>query len=316
MQHLTIAYFTCRRDCRIDWFFDSLHREISGNYENIKIVVVDFWADNSFERMEQIMRRAPANQNVVHIQPKPNVWQGKYRLTKDDYFAASNARNTAICLAPDGWLAFVDDISVLLPGWFDSIKRAMDNNYIVLGAYKKVKGLEVVNGNPEKYTEFPGGIDSRWNYGKDSEAVQVDGGRMYGCSLAAPVEAFLQINGFDEDCDSMASEDYIAGLMLEQHGWKLMYDRRMLTFESEELHFVEKPFKRIIKAWTPESKFREKDASHTILNMVRAGRKVAPNYFGEGGIRAVRQRVLAGEPFPITQVPQHDWRDGQPLTEM
>lgn len=104
--------------------------------------------------------------------------------------------------------------------------------------------------------------------------------------------------------------------MLEQHGWKLMYDRRMLTFESEELHFVEKPFKRIIKAKAANSNFGEKDASHTILNMTRGGRKVAPNYFGEGGIRAVRQRVLAGEPFPITQVPDRDWRDGQLLSEM
>ncbi len=310
MQHLTIAYMSNRIDCKIQWFWESLHRELSGNYENIKIVVIDFWADGSFERMGQIMRNAPVSCNVVHTSPKPTVWQGKHRLTKEDYFAASNARNTAICLAPDGWIAFVDDLSVLLPGWFDAIKRAMENNYIVLGAYKKVKGLEVVNGNPEKYTEFPGGIDSRLSKVSGQGPHSCDGGWMFGCSLAAPVDAFLKINGFDEACDGLGAEDYIAGIMLEKQGYKLMYDPRMMTFESDELHFVEKPFKRTDKGVSPN------DKSHAILNMVRdGGRHVAPNFFPEGGIAALRQKILAGGEFPTSQIPFHDWFDGQPIQD-
>lgn len=317
MQHLTVCYMTNRKDCRIEWLFDSLHRELAGNYENIKIVIVDFWCDGSFERMSHIMRNAPANAKVVHVPVKPNVWQGKHRLTKENYFAASNARNTAICLAEDGWIAFVDDLSVLLPGWLEAVRRGMAENYIVLGAYKKVKDLVVDHGNVASFTPFPPGVDSRLNGLDLAKAHHVDGGWMFGCSVAGPVEAFLQINGFDEDCDSLGSEDYIAGIMLEKAGYKLMYDPRMMTYESEELHYLDKPFKRIIKPYSEKSNFKEKDASWAILNMVKFhGRQKAPNYFGEGGIRAVRQQVLAGEPFPITQIPQHDWRDGEPLENM
>lgn len=308
MQHLTIAYFSNRKDPKFEWFLDSVRRELGGDIGNTKIIAVDFWAEE---------RPLPGT-GYTHVMPKPSVWQGKYRLTKDNYFAASNARNTAICLAPDGWIALVDDLSVLLPGWYDSIKRAMDNDYIVLGAYKKVKDLMVgEHGFVKSFTEYAPGVDGRLSQVPHDRATACDGGWAFGCSLAGPVEAFLKINGYDEDCDSMGGEDYIAGIMIQRAGHKLMYDPRMMTYESEELHYLDKPFNRIIKPYTDRSKFKDKDASHAILNAVKYhGRNVAPNYFSEGGIRAVRQKVLAGEPFPVVQIPQHDWRDGEELKNM
>lgn len=50
--------------------------------------------------------------------------------------------------------------------------------------------------------------------------------------------------------------------------------------------------------------------------VLKWGRHKAPNYYGEGGLRAVRNRVLNGEPFPIIQVPDADWFDGQLLKEI
>lgn len=293
---------------RIEWFFDSLQNETKEDYRDIKVVVVDFWAEE-----RKLLNPHAA---ITHVPPKPTVWQGRHRLTRENYFAASNARNTAICLAEDGWIAFVDDVSVLLPGWLEAVRRGMAENYIVLGAYKKVKDLVVTQGEVKSFTPFPPGVDSRWGSGDETRAVPAGGSWMFGCSMAGPVEAFLQINGFDEDCDSMGSEDYIAGMMLEQNGWAFRYDRRMLTYESEELHHVEAAFKRIIKARTERSRFAEIDASHTILNRVREGRKAAPNYFGEGGLRTLRKKILNGEPFPIVQIQEHDWRDGQAIREM
>ena len=240
----------------------------------------------------------------------PSVWQGKHRLTKKDYFAASNARNTALCLAPDGWIAYVDDLSVLMPGWLFCVRQAIEKNYIVLGAYKKVLNLEVDSDGNATYTDFPAGVDSRWNSGHPDKPVHAAGSWMFGCSLAAPVEAFLRINGWDTDCDSLGSEDYIAGIMLEKAGYRFMYDRRMLTLESEERHHDGSSFARFDKGVSPN------DKSHALLKMVMNGRKVAPNYFGEGGISAVRNKVLKGEQFPIIQCPMHDWFDCQPLSEL
>lgn len=305
---LTVAYMTSRRDCRIEWFFDSLMRQAGSEFFGMRVVVVDFFAGEREDYKEY--RRL---ENVVWVEPKPTVWQGRHRLTSRNYFAASNARNTAICHAVDGHIAFVDDLSVLLPGWLACVKEAMAEE-VTLGRYAKVEKLVVDKGEVISFEAKPVGEDSRYQEGRGPVKFQVSGEWMYGASLVAPVEAFLRINGFDEDCDSMGSEDYICGMMLERAGYRVFYDQRMMTFESEELHHVEPAFARIIKPYVEGvSKFRDKDASHAILNMVRRGRSVAPNYCN---LRYLRQFVLNGGEFPVAMNPQHDWRDGQPISEM
>ena len=299
--HLTVAYMTNRRDCRVQWFIDSFRREFLNHGQGLAIraVMVDFYAAER-QRLYSFDFQVP---------PKPTVWQGKYRLTSRDYFAASNARNTALCLAPAGYIAFVDDLSVLMPCWLKSVRAAMTEGYIVCGAYKKVTQLQVENGKAVHFIEEPKGIDSRWNIGDDTMSVRIGGGQMFGASVAGPVEAFLDVNGFDEDCDSMGSEDYICGLMLENAGYRLFYDRRMLTLESEEMHHVEKPFLRIIKK-------QPDDASWNILNRVRDGSRRKGYCSWDAGLADLRLRVLAGEAFPNTGQPVKDWRDGQPISEM
>src|SRR3954452_25399797 len=123
----------------------------------------------------------------------------------------------------------------------------MAEGYIVLGAYRKVFDLEVHEGEVVHFRDHPGGWDSRWNKGGAERPVPMDGGSLFGCSLAAPVEAFLKINGWDEDCDSKSTEDYTAGIMLQHAGYDLRYDRRMLSLESEEAHDEDPPYPRIIK---------------------------------------------------------------------
>lgn len=303
---LTIAYITSRRDNRIQWFFDSLLRQAGPDFLNINIVVVDFYADE---------REAVDDPNIRFVTPKPNPWQGKYRLTSRDYFAAANARNTAICYAPDGHIAFVDDISVLMPGWLKHVYRAMgSSNAVVLGRYAKVLELEVEHGLVTRYVPNSKGVDSRYNPEAGENSIRVTGGWMFGASLVAPVEAFLKINGWSEDADSMSGEDYIAGIMLEKQGYEIFYNQGMLTLESEELHHVEPPFTRIIKPHVPGvSHFTEKDASHALLNRTYKGNGWATNYCN---IRELRQHILNGGEFPTGVNPAHDWRDGQPLEEM
>lgn len=308
MEKLTVCYMTNRRDCRIEWFLDSLREQCQREGIKPKVVVVDFYANE---------REVPAeisSQVDVWTAPKPTVWQGPHRLTTKDYFAPSNARNTGICFAEDGIVAFVDDLSVLMNGWLRTVMTASRGN-VLLGRYAKVKELEVVSGIPVKYIEFDLGMDSRQARVPLDKRTEVDGGWMFGCSVAGHVEDFLLINGFDEDCDSMGGEDYVCGLMLAHHGCRLWYCPEMYTLESEELHFVEKPFARIIKHWEKgKSNFRERDASHAMLNMVRSGgRRISPNYCN---LRELRYDCLRGMNFPISQIPQHDWRDSQPLSEM
>lgn len=320
--HLTIAYMTNRHDCRIEWFADSLWNQWKSIKNPLTIVVVDYWAEEFGRRavfLEKLKKFENAGVDIIHVTPKPTVWQGKHRLTKEDYFAAANARNTAICLAKDGWLAYVDDLSVLLDGWLERVLLAMKGNYIVLGTYEKVLDLKVEGGKPTMFTSRPVGMDSRMNHfivhhsdAANDGIVQAGGSWLYGCSLAAPVEAFLSINGWDENCDSMGAEDYPCGYMMERRGYKLMFDTKMKTFESEELHHVEHAFKRIDK---PNVK-GQKDASNAYLTlMMHTQMNWAPNYF-QKTIADERKRVLETGKFTCTLIPEHDWRDGQPIREM
>ena len=120
---LTIAYMTHRKEPLIGWFFDSLDNELGGQYEGVKVVVVDFYAQPCDGWTEEDVEKRKAKfvelskTDVLHVPPKPSVWQGPHRLTKVNYFAASSARNTAICLAEDGYVVFMDDLSVIMPGW-------------------------------------------------------------------------------------------------------------------------------------------------------------------------------------------------------
>lgn len=295
-QHLTVCYQTCRTNPQLAWFLESFARERASHDGPVKLVIVDFHAQD--ETIE----------GAVWVPPKPCVWQGPFRLTKENYFAAANSRNTGLCYAPDGWIAYVDDLSVLMPGWLSSIREAMSGNYIVLGAYKKVKDLVVEKGAVKSCTEFPSGIDSRWGSGANCP-VQASGSWLFGCSFAAPVEALLTVNGSDENADGLGSEDYLLGIRLQNAGYTFRYDRRMLTLESEELHHIGTPFKRRDKGVSPN------DKSHALLRQAE-GSRWAPNYFGEGGIRALRDIILAGGNFPISQIPDRDWFDGQPLSEL
>lgn len=296
---LSIAYVTSRRDPKIEWFFDSLHNQVKaiGGEPPYIIVIAPHW---------EVAAKAKTNGFSCKFHPpKASVWQGEYRLTKEDWFAASNTRNTALCLAPDGYLAYVDDLSVLMPRWLAAVHEHMAAGRFGFGAYIKAKNLKIVDGAVSSYDVHS--LDNRYRQ------VQTDvtpcGGRwLYGCSLCGPVESFLHVGGWPEFCDGLGFEDVIMGYALQNAGFPLFYDRRMLTVESEEDHHREPAFKRSDYGQSPN------DKSHSALNIGIQSRYFE-NYY-EGGIRKMREEVLAGKPFPITGNPRHEWYTGTPLAEL
>lgn len=297
---LSIVYQTCREEPKIEWFLDSLKREL-GDFKNVKLIIVDFCKEQ---------RPLPISNlpwETVHTSPMPNHYNGPHRLTKEDWFAAATSRNTGLCYASDGHVVFVDDLSVLMPGWFTAVQDMMKSNYIACGAYHKVKNLVVENGEVKSYT--PSGLDHRYGYGSDSGPVPCEGGWLYGCSCGGPIEAFLSVGGFPAHlADGISSEDYCFGIVASTAGWHLKYDRRMMTFESEELHHVGKVMIRRDKGKSPA------DKSHKLLEIVRSGITEFNNYY-EGGIRQLRLDTLAGKPFPPCRMPIFDWFDGQKISD-
>lgn len=306
---LTLAYMTGRHDPKIEWFFDSLLAQPGQQPD--RIIIVDFFCDERPNWAAELYgAKFPDGWpwQVTHVAPKPTVWQGPHRLTKDHWWAMSNARNTALCLAPDGWIAYVDDLSVLLPGWLQSVREAMAGNYVVYGAYKKVNKLVVENGLVKSYEEHS--KDSRLPLSSGGP-VSVAGSCLFGCSLAGPVEAFLSVNGWPEDlCDGLGFEDCIMGhAMGNRNEWAFRYDPRMMTLESEEHHghrHSDMVFRHEDFGQSPN------DKSHAVLGIGRSS-----NYFPNScNIREVRAAALRGEPFPIMQNPRHEWYTKTPLEEL
>ena len=214
-----------------------------------------------------------------------------------------------MCLAPDGYIAYADDLSVLLPGWLDRVKAAMAGGYVVCGTYRKVKNLVVKDGEVISFSDYHGGHDTRTRFAP-TDLHPCEGGWLFGCSCAMPVEALLTIGGWPEYVDGLGSEDYICGIALQNAGFKLFYDKKMMTYESEELHHIGTPLKKTDKGKSPD------DKSHRALNIVLSGQRYFDNYYPGAGIRDERDRVLRGEPWTIRGNPLNDWYDAKLISEM
>lgn len=310
---ITVVYQTARRFPRLHWFFDSLARQCDPN--EIHLVVVDFYRH---------ARDIPPHKfpNFRWVEPKPNVYQGRFRLTRQDFFAAANSRNTGLCYSPDAFIAYCDDLSVLGPRWFQAVKRAERENYIALGAYRKVRDLVVENGEVKSFSEWAGGHDNRFGSGTPEQS-SAGGASMYGCSFAMPVQALLDVNGNPEDlCDSLSFEDVITGIVIgNTNKYSFRYDRSMLTYESEEAHHEEPAMRRDDWHWENGRPVMggngANDKSHAVLSAAQSLKRF-DNYYGEGfaDIAALRQHVLRGGEFPIRKKPDRDWYTHLPLTDL
>jgi hypothetical protein len=302
---------TNRIEPKFEWFVDSFLREcISQNFFDYQLIFIDsrLWYDGEARR-NRLSGIVAGRCKYEHVPPKPNIWQGPDRLTTQDYFAASNARNTGALMAKGDYIVFVDDLSVLLPRWLEQVLHAKQHGYCVAGAYKKVKNLNISNGTVLSFDEFAQGVDSRWRIGSDRGIVPIDAGGLFGCSHGVPMFFVCQTNGFDEVCDGLGSEDYDFGIRLGKAGCKIFYNRNMVTYESEELHYQLPVAKRIIK------KVGNTDQSHILLQRVLQEPRITTigNYYHFGELR---QKILQGEEFPKILEPKHHWPDGQPLSEM
>src|SRR6185503_20837727 len=140
--NLTIGFITSRHEPCFAWMFDSLKPQIKAD-DQIQIVVIDLLLDQRAGLMvrngqfgsEIALGRYPATVEA-HV-PKPCVWQGEHRRTRENWWAISNSKNSVVCYAIHPWVAFLDDRCVLLPGYLDSIRDAIAGEYAVAGAYEK-----------------------------------------------------------------------------------------------------------------------------------------------------------------------------------
>ena len=194
------------------------------------------------------------------------------------------------------------------------------------GAYRKCWDMHVERGVLESCRREDSGIDSRWTLGDARRAVQVGGGQLFGASIGAPRDLLLQLNGFDELCDSIGGEDWQLGLRLELAGVPIWYDRRMLSIESEELHHLGTPFQRVDRTLAPAA-YMERleefgvrhrrvsgacDSSHMLLDIAfgTGSPSTQGNYYWLADLEASTLEAT------VPRFPRRHWFDGVSLSEL
>jgi hypothetical protein len=318
----SLVYLTYRDEPAFEWFADSLARQLDPA-DDVELILVDGAHDHV--RGKRWARAVAGRIPLRHVAAKPSPYNGAYRVTRREMFAAASARNTGLVYARKPYVIFVDDACVLGERWWDAASEAVAAGSVVTGAYRKDWGMEVGDG-VLLHSRDRSGVDSRWPLGDDRRAVRVGGGQLFGASIGAPRDLLLRLNGFDELCDSIGGEDWHLGIRLELAGVPIYYDRRMLSVESEELHRRGMVLGRVDRT-LPPPQYMERladfgvsrrfiqgayDSSHMLLDIVYGTESAATqgNYYWLADLTA----ATLGEITP--RFPRRHWFDGQPLAEL
>ncbi len=286
---ITIVYMTGRKDPHLEWAVEGIEEQAKSGDE-IELVIIDALHRNQYELMDYVSDiTSPAIQRIVVSPPKPNIWQGKDRITKEDWWATANARNTAICLAKTDYLVFLDDRCWLGDQWLKVVREGeRRRDSVIVGSYDKLEDGKVTS-------------DHRRGL-KPNGMINCGGGWLYGCTFALPLEWCLEVNGLEEGCDGLTGEDYIFGLMLGNNGRRIDFLPEMFVKQDRSMG-TEHGFKMTDKGVSP------KDKSHAALDRFGKARRseFTPN------LREIRKAGV----FPNVdkEYEYRDWYDGQLIRE-
>jgi hypothetical protein len=286
------------------WFFDGLARECRSarfSPDRLQIVLVDLLCegrpgDNFAETVRDAAERrarvaaAAAGRfpHLEHVPPKPSFLQGAHRMTDHDVFAPSNARNTGLCLARAPHVVFVDDSSVLMPGWLAAHLDAARGGYLLCGLTNRCRGLVVDGEGLLSRHEGVTYVDPRPRLMPPGDGVyaptDASGAWSFGGQFSVPLEAMLAINGADEAYDGQAgADDGDLGIRITRAGASPMrITRSCVTVQSEDR--------------CPHNLARVR-SDRLFRQLQREANRWTPLHTLD--VRALRARVQAGEPFPM-----------------
>lgn len=293
---LTIAFITGRAEPHLDWLIESLAPQVSATDE-IQVLVID-----SLDRTEEALgvfphygRWAP---DVRVALPKPTPWQGEHRITTCDWWAKSSAINTALVLCETDYIAFVDDCCHVGPKWLEAVRGGeLSRRSVLAGTYDKIEHGAVTPDH--RRILYPQG------------KPDCGGGWLYGCTFALPLEWALEINGAEEGCDGMGTEDCIFGLMLTNNGHTIDFVTDMAVMQ--ERGEISTPGAPSITLRRTDKGVSPNDKSHCALARFCSSKltEFSPDLLELRAARAADRLV-----WPTPDPDLRDWFDGQLVREM
>jgi hypothetical protein len=291
MGNVSIIYITGRAEPHVEWALEAISKQRDGN-DTIDFLIIDALARSLETLVPDPMLRAVAEEMRV-FPVKPNIWQGKHRVTSVDWWSKSNSANTGLCLARHGYLAFLDDCCRPGEHWLSNVRVGNQaRKSVIAGSYSKVE-----NGGLTPDSRIKQSPTGRTNCG---------GGWLFGCTFALPLEWALTINGFEEGCDGLSSEDTTFGLMLQNAGYRIDYVPSM--YVELERAAQGNSYVRTDRGTSPN------DKSHAAL--YRFGRRSRTEFTPD--LRELRRQVMDGGEFPIPDPngDYRDWYDNTPIRDI
>lgn len=303
--NLAIVFLTGRVEPRLDWLCDALERQAHAD-DRIALVVIDHLATQPDRSLPGLGWRAvPCVTRVTHAAPKPCPWAGPHRITDRDWWSKSSSANTGLVLVPPdvNYVVLMDDRARPGPRWLEAIRGGyLRRDAVLAGAYERVetRGDVSIITRDHRMDKHPRG---HRNCG---------GGWLFGCTMALPLAWALEVNGFEEGCDSLTGEDYMFGLMLHNAGRRIDYDAELFVTIDRTIGNASCKAAYVCtdKGVSPH------DKSHAAL--ARFGKRKRTEFTPE--LRELRARWhtlnLGAAAWPMPDPEMRDWFDGQRVVEM
>lgn len=310
---LSIAHFSSRKDPRWQWFCDSLCNEFNGPVD-AQIIFIDFWLQYDGDaRRQELADIVKGRFQYEHYSPMPNAWQGVHKKTRDQWWNASGVRNTAICYARNSHLACVDDLSVLQSQWLVQVRHSETHGYLVQGMYEKHNDMVVENGKIISST--PSSRDSRFVYSDRGGIVEHPAHNCFGCSFALPIEAILQVGGYDEIANGTSMEDVLFGVKIGRLGLKSYLNQNMQTIECDACHGEGPNVKREARPVEGFSYEGHNDSGWWLVANCMRNNGYVTSIGNDYDLRELRDHILNGGEFPLPKT-EIDWATKKPLSEL
>lgn len=212
MVKVTVTLVTKKREPKFKYAFESL-KEQTFPHDDFEYIIIDGYYDRRKEEVEKLIDKMNFDFPVIYLPEKSSRWKGQR-------FQICNARNTALIFANGTWIVNHDDCTKMEPDWIEKHVAWMEmrKDYIVTGSW--IGYQLVVDGEGIMGVYGP---EDRMKIIKEPQIVSA--GWFYGQNCSYPLEAALNINGFDEELDGeMGQEDINLGIRLERNGFKVIYD--------------------------------------------------------------------------------------------
>ena len=192
---------------------------------------------------------------------------------------------------------------------------AVRSHWAVAGGYRTYNTATVKDGRIVVGDLHPMGEDRRGPI-----TQKAPGAWLWGLNMGFPLEAALQVNGFDEKYSGqMGSEDCDMGVRIERGGCQVVHEPRCLINQIMETHEAVDGH----AGWGTPQPVKQKELLLQDGKMHFANERLIEFLIEEPdrklplgndfNLREIRKTVLATGAFPTTRKLTHDWRDDAPL---